>query len=112
MSHRTFGAHLRRLSAAALAAFEAGFYVPLATRSARGPLFCGADDLSTQELASALAHLAFRLRLRRVSLQHQLQQAAVALVVHVRGGSWLLAHDTALELAALFRKAARRLSYH
>jgi hypothetical protein len=107
MSHRTFGAHLHRLSSAALNALEAGFYIPLALRSARGPLFSGAEELSTRELALSLAGLASRLRFRRAALQQRLRQVASVLVVHVRSGSWGLAYAAALELASLFRQATR-----
>jgi hypothetical protein len=108
MSHVFTARPRSQASPAATVALDFGLRVRVDGHVAQRTLFCGAENLSLQELTLELSLMISELRVRSFALRHELEQLTSALLVNVRCGFWPLAQRAAIDLGDLLAHARRR----
>ncbi len=108
MSHPGFAARRFRPSLGALQALDFGLRVRVESSSSQPGLFCGAERLSVQDLASELSEAISGLRVRSYRVRGELEQVVSALMVNVECGFWPQAERAASDLAGLLGLARKR----
>ena len=106
MSHVYTARPGSQASPAAAVALDFGLRVRADGHVDQRTLFCGAENLSLQELCSELSLMISELRVRSFVLRHELEQLTSALLVNVRCGFWPLARRAAMDLGDLLAYVA------